>query len=153
MLKSFEHQARQMQFSAEDIQDAKYAYCALIDETIVTQQDERFFDLQNSWMISPLQLSLFGSQLAGYRFFEYLEEIRHKDKQRLAVLEVYHYCLLLGFHGKYRIESIVHLNSLIARIGDQIDYLKGKKLLFLLFQQFQIKSDILSIVNYHFSGF
>ncbi|MBA4069420.1 MAG: hypothetical protein C0495_06140, partial [Acinetobacter sp.] len=66
MLKSFEHQARQMQFSAEDIQDAKYAYCALIDETIVTQQDERFFDLQNSWMISPLQLSLFGSQLAGY---------------------------------------------------------------------------------------
>ncbi|RDC53865.1 DotU family type IV/VI secretion system protein [Acinetobacter sp. RIT592] len=130
MLKSFEHQARQMQFSAEDIQDAKYAYCALIDETIVTQQDERFFDLQNSWMISPLQLSLFGSQLAGYRFFEYLEEIRHKDKQRLAVLEVYHYCLLLGFHGKYRIESIEHLNSLIARIGDQIDYLKGKKTAF-----------------------
>lgn len=130
MLKSFEHQARQMQFSAEDIQDAKYAYCALIDETIVTQQDERFFDLQNSWMISPLQLSLFGSQLAGYRFFEYLEEIRHKDKQRLAVLEVYHYCLLLGFHGKYRIESIEHLNSLIARNGDQIDYLKGKKVAF-----------------------
>ena len=81
-------------------------------------------------MISPLQLSLFGSQLAGYRFFEYLEEIRHKDKQRLAVLEVYHYCLLLGFHGKYRIESIEHLNSLIARIGDQIDYLKGKKVAF-----------------------
>ena len=81
-------------------------------------------------MISPLQLILFGSQLAGYRFFEYLEEIRHKDKQRLAVLEVYHYCLLLGFHGKYRIESIEHLNSLIARIGDQIDYLKGKKTAF-----------------------
>ena len=130
MLKSFEHQARQMQFSSEDIQDAKYAYCALVDETIVTQQDEHFFNLQNSWMISPLQLRLFGSQLAGYRFFEHLEEIRHKDKQRLAVLEVYHYCLLLGFHGKYRIESIEHLNSLIARVGDQIDYLKGKKTTF-----------------------
>ncbi|MCO8079988.1 type IVB secretion system protein IcmH/DotU [Acinetobacter lwoffii] len=130
MLNHFEHQARQMQFSIEDIQDAKYAYCALIDETIVTQQDEKFFDLQNAWMISPLQLSLFGSQLAGFRFFEHLEEIRHKDKQRLAVLEVYHYCLLLGFHGKYRIESIEHLNSLIARIGDQIDYLKGKKTAF-----------------------
>src|SRR5690606_26688300 len=130
MLNHFEHQARQMQFSIEDIQDAKYAYCALIDETIVTQQDEHFFNLQNSWMISPLQLRLFGSQLAGYRFFEHLEEIRHKDKQRLAVLEVYHYCLLLGFHGKYRIESIEHLNSLIARVGDQIDYLKGKKVAF-----------------------
>ena len=81
-------------------------------------------------MISPLQLILFGSQLAGFHFFENLEEIRHKDKQRLAVLEVYHYCLLLGFHGKYRIESIEHLNSLIARIGDQIDYLKCKKVAF-----------------------
>lgn len=130
MLNRFEHQARQMQFSAEDIQDAKYAYCALVDETIVTQQDERFFDLQNAWMISPLQLILFGSQLAGFHFFENLEEIRHKDKQRLAVLEVYHYCLLLGFQGKYRIESIEHLNSLIARIGDQIDYLKCKKVAF-----------------------
>lgn len=130
MLSRFESQARKVQFLAEDIQDAKYAYCALLDETIVTQQDERFFDLQNSWMLSPLQLSLFGSQLAGYQFFEYLENIRHKDKDRLAVLEVYHYCLLLGFQGKYRIESIEHLNSLVARVGDQIDYLKVKKTTF-----------------------
>ena len=130
MLSRFESQARKVQFLAEDIQDAKYAYCALLDETIVTQQDERFFDLQNFWLLSPLQLSLFGSQLAGYQFFEYLENIRHKDKDRLAVLEVYHYCLLLGFQGKYRIESIEHLNSLVARVGDQIDYLKVKKTTF-----------------------
>ncbi len=127
MLSRFENQARKLQFSAEDMNDAKYAYCALLDETIVTQQDVRFFDLQNFWMMSPLQLSLFGSQLAGYRFFEHLEEIRNKDKERLAVLEVYHYCLLLGFHGKYRIESMSQLNSLISRVGEQIDYLKGKK--------------------------
>lgn len=130
MLNRFESQARKMHFSVEDIQDAKYAYCALMDETIVTQQDERFFDLKNFWMLSPLQLHLFGSQLAGYRFFEHLENIRHKDKERLAVLEVYHYCLLLGFHGKYRIESMEHLNSLVARVGDQIDYFKGKKVAF-----------------------
>ena len=127
MLSRFETQAKKLQFSAEDINDAKYAYCALLDETIVTQPDGRFFDLQNFWMMSPLQLSLFGSQLAGYRFFEHLEEIRNRDKERLAVLEVYHYCLLLGFHGKYRIESISQLNTLISRLSDQIDYLKGKK--------------------------
>ncbi len=67
-------------FHPDDIQDAKYAYCALLDETIVTQQDAQFFELQNSWLISPLQLSLFGSQLAGYRFFEILEELRRKGK-------------------------------------------------------------------------
>lgn len=127
LLNRFENQARKLQFGNDDIQDAKYAYCALLDETIVTQQDERFFDLQNSWMMCPLQLSLFGSQLAGYRFFEKLDECRSKGKDRLAALEIYHYCMLLGFHGKYRLESIESLNLLASRVGDEIDYLKGKK--------------------------
>ncbi|RZG66885.1 DotU family type IV/VI secretion system protein [Acinetobacter bouvetii] len=127
LLHRFESQARKLQFSNEDIQDAKYAYCSLLDETIVTQQNARFFDLQNNWMMCPLQLSLFGSQLAGYRFFEKMDEIRSKGKERLAALEAYHYCMLLGFHGKYRLESIESLNLLASRVGDEIDYLKGKK--------------------------
>jgi type VI secretion system protein ImpK len=130
LLHRFEQQARKLQFSAEDIHDAKYAYCALLDETIVTQQNDAFFNLQNLWLINPLQLSLFGSQLAGYQFFEILEQLRSKGKDRLASLEVFHYCLLLGFQGKYRIESIESLNHLVARIGDEIDYLKGKKAAF-----------------------
>jgi len=117
-------------FRENDIHDAKYAFCALIDETIVTQQDPSYFNLQNAWLISPLQLSLFGSQLAGYQFFEILEQLRSRGKDRLAALEVFHYCLLLGFQGKYRIESIESLNHLVARVGDEIDYLKGKKVAF-----------------------
>ena len=130
LLNRFETQARKLQFHQDDIQDAKYAYCALLDETIVTQQDTRFFELQNNWMMCPLQLSLFGSQLAGYRFFEKMDEIRSKGKERLSALEVYHYCMLLGFHGKYRLESIESLNLLASRVGDEIDYLKGKKAAF-----------------------
>ena len=130
LLHRFDQQAKKFQFSSEDIHDSKYAFCALLDETIVTQQDPRFFNLQNSWLIEPLQLSLFGSQLAGYRFFETLEQLRAKGKDRLASLEVFHYCLLLGFQGKYRIESIESLNHLVARVGDEIDYLKGKKAAF-----------------------
>ncbi|MGR0306140.1 type IVB secretion system protein IcmH/DotU [Acinetobacter beijerinckii] len=130
LLNRFEQQAKRLQFTADDIHDAKYAFCALIDETIATQQDASYFNLQNSWLISPLQLSLFGSQLAGYRFFEILEQIRSKGKERLASLEVFHYCLLLGFQGKYRLESIESLNHLVARVGDEIDYLKGKKAAF-----------------------
>lgn len=127
LLNRFENQARKLQFSADDIEDAKYAYCALIDETIITQQSAEFFDLQNNWMISPLQLSLFGSQLAGYRFFEILEVLRSRGKTRLAALEVFHYCMLLGFHGKFRLESTENFNHLVARVGDEIDFLKGKK--------------------------
>ena len=130
LLHRFEQQARKLHYSADDIHDAKYAYCALLDETIVTQQDDAFFNLQNVWLINPLQLSLFGSQLAGYQFFEILEQLRSKGKGRLASLEVFHYCMLLGFQGKYRIESIESLNHLVSRVGDEIDYLKGKKAAF-----------------------
>lgn len=130
LLNRFEQQAKKLQFSADDIQDSKYAFCALLDETIVTQQDPSFFNLQNSWLISPLQLTLFGSQLAGYRFFEFLEQMRSRGKDRLAALEVLHYCLLLGFQGKYRIESIESLNHLVSRVGDEIEFLKGKKAAF-----------------------
>jgi len=119
LLNRFEQQAKRLQFSADDIHDAKYAFCALIDETIATQQDAAYFNLQNSWLISPLQLSLFGSQLAGYRFFEILEQLRSRGKERLASLEVFHYCLLLGFQGKYRLESVESLNHLVARVGDE----------------------------------
>ena len=144
LLGQFEQQAKKLQFSAEDIHDAKYAFCALLDETIATQQDASFFNLQNSWLINPLQLSLFGSQLAGYRFFEILEQLRTKGKDRLASLEIFHYCLLLGFQGKYRIESIESLNHLVARVGDEIDYLKGKKASFSPFAKLpdQIKNII-----------
>lgn len=127
LLNRFEQQAQKLHFTTEDIKNAKYAYCALLDETIAIQSDEKFFDLQNKWLLNPLQLSLFGSQLAGYRFFQTLEELRSKGKIHLPALEVFHYCLLLGYQGKYRLESTESLNHLVARVGDEIDYLKGKK--------------------------
>lgn len=130
LLNRFEMQAKKMQFSADDIADAKYVFCSLLDETIVTQQDPAFFNLQNLWLINPLQLKLFGSQLAGDQFFTKLEQLRAKGKDRLASLEVAHYCLLLGFQGRYRLESVESLNHLVSRVGDEIDYLKGKKTAF-----------------------
>lgn len=130
LLKQFEQQARKLQFSAQDIHDAQYAYCALLDETIVSQQDTSFFQLQNIWLINPLQLNLFGSQLAGHRFFETLEQLRSHGKARLAALEIFHYCLLLGFQGHYRLNSTESLNHLVARVGDEIDFLKANKTAF-----------------------
>ena len=127
LINRFEQQAKKLQFSLEDIEDAKYAYCALLDETVVTQTDPRLFNLQNIWLINPLQLNLFGSQLAGDQFFEHLEQLRSKGKDRLASLEILYYCLLLGFQGKYRIGSVEHLKHLVTRVGDEIEYLKGKK--------------------------
>ncbi len=127
LLSSFERQARRADFSADNIHDAKYAYCALVDETLMTQRSPEYEAVQAEWGCAPLQLSLFGSQLAGEQVFTMLETLRAQGAMRLPALEVFHFCLLLGFHGKYRLEAPEKINYLIARLGDEITFLKGKK--------------------------
>ena len=61
-LDKFEMNARKKGFLSEDIHEAKYAYCALIDETIMTSQEPEFQTLKDAWELNPLQLDLFGSQ-------------------------------------------------------------------------------------------
>jgi type VI secretion system protein ImpK len=122
-LDGVERGAVKLSISAEDIYAAKYAFCAAVDEAILSQPSH----LQQTWERNPLQLRLFGEHLAGEHFFERLEELRRQGGPRLPSLAVYHYCLLLGFEGKYRLEGLEKLGYLTARLGDEIIYLKGKR--------------------------
>lgn len=122
-LSGFERAASRQNFSNTDIHAVKYAYCALVDEAVL-RSDCSF---REEWGRSPLQLELFGDHLAGENFFSRLEELRTQGEARLASLEVYHFCLLLGFQGKYLIEGVEKLHYLTARLGDEIVFLKGKR--------------------------
>jgi type VI secretion system protein ImpK len=113
--------------AAEDLHLAKYAYCALVDEIILTTQT----GLRDAWQRKPLQLEMFGDQLAGENFFLRLEELRRQGAPRVQVLEVFHMCLLMGFQGKYMIEEgSEKLGYLCDRLGDEIATLKGKRAVF-----------------------
>lgn len=122
-LDAVERQAIKLGIAAEDVYAAKYAFCAAMDEAILSQPSP----LHEDWERQPLQLRLFGEHLAGEHFFDRLEELRRQGAPRLPSLEVYHTCLLLGFEGKYRIEGPEKLGYLTARLGDEIIYLKGKR--------------------------
>ncbi|AEK59917.1 type IVB secretion system protein IcmH/DotU [Collimonas fungivorans] len=121
-LSDFERGAKKLDVSAEDVHAAKYAFCAAVDENILHSQ----FNIRDTWARRPLQLILFGDQLAGEHFFTRLEDLRAKGAQHLQALEVFHMCLLLGFQGKYIIEGPEKLNYLTARLGDEIARMKGK---------------------------
>ncbi|MES2048572.1 MAG: type IVB secretion system protein IcmH/DotU [Pseudomonadota bacterium] len=121
-LEDFDRNAKKMNASAEDINAAKYAYCAAVDEIILRSQ----FDIRAAWERRPLQLAIFGDQLAGEAFFDKIEELRAKGSAHIQALEVFHMCLLLGFEGKYMIEGSEKLNYLTARLGDEIAHIKGK---------------------------
>lgn len=113
--------------ASEDIYAAKYAFCATIDELILSASDCPFRD---QWELNPMQLVMFGDQLAGDKFFTYLEDLRSKGAVRLQALEVYHLCLLIGFQGKYRLEGSEQLGYLTARLGEELVFLKGKRTAF-----------------------
>ncbi|MFA5983582.1 MAG: type IVB secretion system protein IcmH/DotU [Methylococcaceae bacterium] len=121
-LDDFESRAKKLGAPAEDIQAAKYAYCAAVDETVLKSG----FSIRAEWERMPLQLSLFGGQLAGEAFFQRLDGLRQQGASHIQALEVFHICLLLGFEGKYMLEGAEKLSYLTARLGSEIALLKGK---------------------------
>lgn len=123
-LANMERSATRLNIASEDIYAAKYAYCAAVDEAILSSPQCSFRD---SWERNPLQLALFGDHLAGENFFTRLEQLRAQGAPRLQALEVYYFCLLLGFEGKYRLEGPEKLGYLTARLGDEIVFLKGHR--------------------------
>ena len=125
-LAEFEHEAKKLQLPADDIDAAKYAFCAALDETVLTSQ----FEARIAWQRQPLQLKFFGDQVAGVNFFLRLEELRQRGSSHLQALEVFHMCLLLGFRGKYLLESTEKLNYITKALGDEIAHLKGKRAAF-----------------------
>ncbi|HJV50500.1 MAG TPA: type IVB secretion system protein IcmH/DotU [Noviherbaspirillum sp.] len=123
LLDSFERNARVQDVSADDIYAAKYAFCAALDEAILSSN----MAIRDVWERAPLQLTLFGEQLAGENFFVKLEEARHRGQVSLQTLEVFYMCLLTGFQGRYMLESKEKLNYLIATLDKEIAHLKGKR--------------------------
>jgi type VI secretion system protein ImpK len=121
-LKDFESGARRLGASAADIDASKYAFCAAVDEIILHSS----FSIRETWEQRPLQLSMFGDQLAGQNFFQRLEDLRSKGSCHQQALEVFHMCLLLGFNGKYLLEGSEKLSYLTARLGEEITQMKGK---------------------------
>lgn len=123
-LGDFERHARRLGLGAEETHVAKYAFCATVDEFVLRSPE---FGIHAEWERRPLQLTLFGDQLAGENFFQMLEAQRAQGAARVQALEVFYMCLLLGFQGRYALEGPEKLAYLTARLGDEIAGMKGKR--------------------------
>ncbi|MRV74352.1 DotU family type IV/VI secretion system protein [Duganella sp. FT92W] len=122
-LDEFGRNARKQGASSDDIDAAKYAFCATVDEIILRSP----FAIREAWEVRPLQLQLFGDQLAGENFFVRLEALRTRGAAHLQALEVFHMCLLLGFQGRYLLEGSEKLAYLTGRLGEDIAHMKGRR--------------------------
>ncbi len=112
--------------AAEDVHLAKFAFCALVDELVLRAGSG--FPGRDDWKRKPLQLEMFGEQLAGERFFEHLARLEQSHgAERLQVLEVFHMCLLLGFQGRFGQDGSEQLGLLARRLGDDLVRRRGRR--------------------------
>ena len=90
--------ALQMGFHKVEVEDADYAVCSLLDETVLMRAGA----LRDAWVVRTLQLERYGSERGGERFFELLRGEGLSGSPRAELLELYLLCLMAGFTGKYQ---------------------------------------------------
>lgn len=97
MLDDFEKRAERYKFNHKIISVSKFALASFVDETMLTNN----FPLRSEWERNPLQLEYFGEQLAGNKFFDKIESMLRQIDVTQDAVEIYYYCMLLGFKGRY----------------------------------------------------
>lgn len=97
MLEEFEKRAERYRFNPKIVTVSKFALASFVDETVLTNN----FPLRAEWERNPLQLEFFGEALAGNKFFDKLESMLQQIEVTQDAVEIYYYCMLLGFKGRY----------------------------------------------------
>lgn len=109
MFDLFQRNARHSGYDNEKITQAKFALIAFLDETIICSEWEQ----KSEWLAEPLQLKLFNTFNAGEEFFTNIRVLQQKTAANKDVLEIYYLCLVLGFKGKYQLQSPENLRRII----------------------------------------
>jgi type VI secretion system protein ImpK len=115
---------RRRGYTDEELQLARFAAVAFLDESILNSRLPAFSD----WSRKPMQEELFGVHVAGEIFFRNLDKLlKQSDSASLAdVLEVYYLSLLLGFAGRYSISAGGELRTFRESVSEKIRRIRGE---------------------------
>jgi type VI secretion system protein ImpK len=100
-IRVFEDQLRRAAVPAEDVLAARYALCTVIDEAVLNTP----WGARSSWAGQSLLVSFHRESAGGEKFFQILDRVMREAPRYVALLEVLHACLALGFEGRYRLEE------------------------------------------------
>jgi type VI secretion system protein ImpK len=127
----------------EDVQMAKFALVAFIDETIIGSQ----WSQKDAWLALPLQLELFNRYDAGEEFFVRLDQLRQRPQANVDVLEVYYLCMVLGFKGKYQLQETERLRLLIEDTYNDLRRAAGGRVAEILSPNGKRRDEIAEVVT------
>jgi type VI secretion system protein ImpK len=98
-IKEFETKARALGAESEATYAARYALCALIDETVLSTP----WGSQSTWTTESLLGTLHNETKGGAKFFQILERMSESPARNIDLLEFLYLCLSLGFQGKFAV--------------------------------------------------
>jgi type VI secretion system protein ImpK len=110
---------RELGVPQPDLEDAKYALVAFIDEQILLSQ----WAGRQQWLAQQLQYIYYQQNTAGEGFFLKLKALE-QTPGKAHVLEIYYLCLALGFQGKYAVQG----TGDIAAVQEQVAALLYRQL-------------------------
>ncbi len=123
LLDRMEMEAKRNNYKSKDIQGAKFALIAFIDETIISSE----WSQKETWTAKPLQLQIYDSFDAGEVFFKRLKEFRSRPNDYIDLIEIYYLCLALGFKGKYGLKENENLKVFTEDVFKDLKKTMGNK--------------------------
>ncbi|MEQ1762200.1 MAG: type IVB secretion system protein IcmH/DotU [Pyrinomonadaceae bacterium] len=116
MFDDFDRRAERYRFNHKIVSVSKFGLAAFVDEAVLTAN----FPLKHEWEKNPLQLKFFGEQLAGNKFFDKLESMLPQIEVTQDAVEIYYYCMLLGFKGRYAVYEQEKLLATMQNTANQL---------------------------------
>ncbi|MGP6486509.1 type IVB secretion system protein IcmH/DotU [Duffyella gerundensis] len=97
-LRQFENRCKQAGVPFETIVGARYCLCSALDEAAAQTP----WGTRGVWSGSGMLVTFHNESWGGEKFFQLLSRISQSPEQHIWLLELIHYCLLLGYEGRYR---------------------------------------------------
>lgn len=97
-IRQFEQRSKQAGLPFEMIIGARYCLCSVLDEAAAQTP----WGTRGVWSGNGMLVTFHNENDGGEKFFQLLARISQKPQTHLWLLEVMHYCLLLGYEGRYR---------------------------------------------------
>ncbi len=122
-IKTFDLEAKGQGYAPEQVQTARYILCSLVDEVIMNTP----WGGNSIWSTQGMLITFHKESWGGEKFFQVLNNIIAQPGTYLDLLEVFYYCLSLGFEGKYRVQQqgLDHLRDVRENLYQVIQRQKG----------------------------
>ena len=97
-IRQFETRCKQAGLPFDMIIGARYCLCSALDEAAAQTP----WGTRGVWSGNGLLVTFHNESWGGEKVFQLLSRISQTPAQHLWLLETIHYCLLLGYEGRYR---------------------------------------------------